>query len=216
MIRNYLSLKSHRSPLFFFLSFYHLSNYWTPTLCFDNTRNDLQLSWEVCWFPDLCLWNPWEVRTMKMPGCWEKVELKRSWAPGLLLSHQLGQLSFIYWVSTWEFFCKKYFPLIKKRRRKRRGMKERKKESAEGEDLMMCFQSYPNLESCSFWLERVSIVWQRKTPFFPSSCRFSHKTRHCGSGFSVINNLSTSQRWDTPPRDTPPPNLFIMSPSESR
>lgn len=104
-------------------------------------------------------------------------------------------------------FAKKYFPLIKKRRRrrKRRGMKERKKESAEGEDLMMCFQSCPNLESCSFWLERVSIVWQRKTPFFPSSYRFSHKTRHCGSGFSVINNLSTSQRWDTPLETHRPP-----------
>ena len=33
---------------------------------------------------------------MKMPGYWEKVELERSWAPGLLLSHQLGQLCFIY------------------------------------------------------------------------------------------------------------------------
>lgn len=58
-------------------------------------RNDLELPGKYAGF-HTCLWNPGDVRSMKMPRVWEKVELERSWALGLRLLHPFGQLCFIY------------------------------------------------------------------------------------------------------------------------
>lgn len=41
-------------------------------------------------------------------------------------------------------------------------------------------------------------------PFLPPSCHFSHKTRHCGSQISVVNDLSTFARRDPAPRTGTP------------
>lgn len=136
MIKNYLSLKSHPTAsvffVFFFLSFCHLSNYWAPTSYSDNTRNDLELSLEVCWFPDLCLWNPWDVRTMKMV-----LKFRRRWSLREVEPRtscclmDLGSSVLYNEFPHRSSLAKKYFPLLKKKKGRMKKRRERGRRTGE-------------------------------------------------------------------------------------
>lgn len=139
-------------------------------------------------------------------GPWKCLEFGKHVEP------ETGQVSFPYInlgssVSISRFhvwiLLKRYFPLIKKK-----GAGGWKRESLLFfflKDLMM-FTVPSKSRILQFRTQTCQNRIIKEDPFLPSSYQFSYKTRHCASGISVVNNLSTFPRWEPPPHQSTHPN----------